>query len=190
MNKVKMSSRIRSLTYKLRSNKAFTIAEALVATIIMLLVTTIVVAGIPAAIRAYDNVVLTANAEVLLSTSMSVLKNEIGAAKRISVREDGTTIDYYNEGRGSMSQIYTENNGKIMLQRYAVGGDTLGQGYDDARPLVSDEASDKDKGLYVTFESAVYNDGVVQFKTIAVHKNNGDITSASRDTYSVRVITE
>ena len=62
---------------KLRQTAAFTLAEALVATIIMLLVTSIMVAGIPAAIRAYDKVVIASNAEVLMSTAMAELRNAL-----------------------------------------------------------------------------------------------------------------
>ena len=54
---------------KLRSNKGFTLAETLLAVLILLLVSTIVATGIPAARNAYEKVVEASNAQAVLATA-------------------------------------------------------------------------------------------------------------------------
>ena len=54
----------------------FTLAETLLAVLILLMVSSIVAAGIPSARRAYEKVVLASNAEVLLSTTITTLRHE------------------------------------------------------------------------------------------------------------------
>lgn len=197
---------------KLRQNAAFTLAEALVATIIMLLVTSIMVAGIPAAIRAYDKVVIASNAEVLMSTAMAEIRNELTTARDISVT-DGNEISFYNERAGFTSKIYcaqsadTEDDESvrdIMYQRYYAsgGGDdsmiddayTEGGsgGSTDAETIVSEAASDKNHGLHVEYGSVSYvpGSGYVKFEDIKVKRKDGSDTRAYRDEYLVRVITD
>lgn len=186
------------LKLKIKSTKAFTIAEALVATIIMLLVSIIMVTGIPAAIRAYDNVVTAANAEVLLSTTMSALRNELCTAKNVEVNDNNTAINYYNVGFGTQSEISratgagsSEKEGTIMYRRYAPET-IIEDAYKDsgaAKRLISKEASDKEKDLYITFEKVYYDDGIVTFTNLTVKKDGND-TPASRAVYSIRVLCE
>lgn len=187
------------LMIRIKSTKAFTIAEALIATIIMLLVTVIMVTGIPAAIRAYDNVVIAANSEVLLSTTMSALRNELCTAKDVKVNGTKTAISYYNVGFGTQSEISraesgdgsSESAGTIMYRRYAQ--DTvIDDAYSEtgqAKRLISKAASDKEKDLYITFKNVDYNDGIVTFTDLIVKKDGND-TPASRDSYSIRVLCE
>ncbi|MBQ6151620.1 MAG: hypothetical protein IJJ03_08210 [Mogibacterium sp.] len=197
---------------KLRQTAAFTLAEALVATIIMLLVTSIMVAGIPAAIRAYDNVVVASNAEVLMSTAMSELRNELTTARDISV--DNNEVTFYNERAGFTSRIYCEQSAEpddddsvrdIMYQRYYSSGggggdDSLiddvytGTGSDStaAEKLISDAASDKKNKLHVEYESVSYEpgSGYIKFENIKVKRKNGSDTKAFRDEYLIRVISD
>lgn len=212
-----MKRRSNTIINKIRSNAAFTLAEALVAIIILLLVSGIVAAGIPAAARAYDNVVVAANSEMLLSTAMSELRNELGTAKEIStsvlVREDGVDkekkITYYNESAGSFSAItiYNEKENKnyddIQYQRYAADGFIIkpeevkagganSDGYGISEKLISDLASDKDKGLHVIYDAVSYDPdkGIVTFTGLKVLRNNGSETPVKRDKYLIRVITD
>lgn len=192
---------------KLRQTSAFTLAEALVATIIMLLVTSIMVAGIPAAIRAYDNVVIASNAEVLMSTAMAELRNELSTARDISVSDN--EIVFYNENAGFTSKIYCAKPASggdvkdIMYQRYyaAAGNnneDSLidpytgpGEGT-DADKLVSEAASDKRHKLHVQYEGVSYDpaDGYIKFTNIKVTRKDGTDTKAVRPEYLIRVITD
>ena len=62
---------MKNLKRRLRSKKGFTLAEVFIALLIMLMVSAVVAAGIPAASKAYDKTVTAANAQTLLSTTLS-----------------------------------------------------------------------------------------------------------------------
>ena len=62
-----------------RGRSGFTIAETLVAVLILLMVSSVVAAGIPAAKSAFEKVVVGANAEILLSTSVASLRDQLAA---------------------------------------------------------------------------------------------------------------
>ena len=172
---------------KLRSGKGFSIAEALVAVLILLLVSGVVAAGIPAAGRAYDNVVQVSNAEVLLSTSMSALRNELGMAKDIEV--NGNAVDYYNEGFATKSKLNIADNEGIMYQRYAADEIIGNKGGEPVR-LVSEKTSGDN--LIVTYDSVTHDtdNNVIVFNGLVVKKqsNNQNLTKP-RD-FSIRVLTE
>ena len=175
---------------RIKERAAFTLGEALVAVLILLLASSIVAAGIPAAIRAYDNVVIASNAEVLLSTAMSSLRNELSMAKDIKVLSDGKTITYYSQASDSKSKIYigtdSDSNGKdnIMYQKYAGEEST-----DDSR-LVSREASDKNKDLHVVYSGAEYENGLVKITGLKVIRKDGSDTPAQAGDYEIRVIAD
>lgn len=174
---------------KLKSKRGFTLAETLLAVLILLMVSTILASGVPAAKNAYEKVVLASNAEVLLSTTVSALRNELGTAK--DIERNGTTLTYYNEARGSTSKIYkyvgTEDvSGVIMIQRYAKTGDI---GVDSAAVrLISKTASTED--LYVTYEGVAYANGIVTFTNLSVNRESGRTGLANRPFLSIRVISD
>lgn len=172
---------------RIKSRAAFTLAEALVATLIMLMVSSVMVAGIPAARRAYENVVKVSNAELLMSTTISALRNELGMASNIEIQSD-YSITYYNSTYGTMSKILKHTvasdatndpdpAGTIMLQRNAganvdgIGGDdiTIPEGdaekYEPKR-LVSKAASNED--LYVTYDTVLITGNVITFVDLQV----------------------
>ena len=183
---------------KIRSRRAFSIAEVLVAMLILLMVSSIVAAGIPAARSAYENVVITSNAEVLLSTTISALRNELGTAKDIENSDNQKSLKYYNEAYGTVSQISVDSTtGRIMLKMNAgtmFGGtesvDALGVSGGSEIQLVSDSASNKN--LYATFSTISYDDntGIVTITGIKIKRqdDNSAMPYAERETVSIRVI--
>ena len=187
-NRKVKTERKKTIINKLRDSGAFTLAEALVATIILLLVSVIMITGIPAAINAYNNVVIASNSEALLST-MSALRNELATAKDIRVESD-QEISYYNPAISARSKIRCSGT-DIMLQRYAVD-ETLGnEGSDEVR-LVSEAASDKDKQLHIVFDEVQYDSdsGVVTFSSLNVNRKDNTPTNTGAPVYSIRVISE
>ena len=164
---------------KISDRRGFTLAETLVAILILLMVSVIVATGVPAAKSAYEKVVLASNAEVLLSTTMSSLRNELGTASDI-VRGDDNSLTYYNGTRGATSKIYKADStpGVIMIQRYVNAGDPV--------RLVSEKASTAD--LYVTYGSVSYTNGIITFNNLSVNRESGSTGIAKRNTYSIRVI--
>lgn len=181
------------LKNKIKGKSGFTLAETLLAVLIMLMVSAIVVAGIPAAKNAYENVVLGSNADVLLSTAISSLRNELGIAKNIKV--NGNEIQYYNEARGAISKIRLGNDpsnssisNTILLQRYAKeeGDDGIGINGPEERLVSGIASTDK---LYVTYRSVVNNvetNGTIDFSDVAVKRD--DSVLAQCPSLSIRVI--
>ncbi len=171
---------------KLHNRKGFTLAETLLAVLILLMVSQIVATGIPVAKNAYEKVVLASNAEVLLSTAVTVLRNELGTASKIDT-PDQKTITYFNADRGSMAKIGVEEDGSVKLHRYyySVDGIVTDSG---AEPLISKERATAD--LYVTFDTVSYDSDnkVVTFTKVSVCRESGTRNLAVRDTLSIRVM--
>lgn len=185
---------------KLKLSSGFTLAETLLAVLILLMVSVIMTTGIPAAKNAYEKVVMASNAEVLLSTTISSLRNELGAAK-ISTPVENDYVSYYSGAAsydaaskhyvtsGTQSMIcLNENftgdyavyksaadpNKCIMIQRYAPLGNIYYspemQAQMKATRLVSKAASNKN--LYVTYDSVAYANGILTFTGLKVCRNS------------------
>ena len=90
---------------KRNSRAGFTLAETLMAVLIMLLVSGIVAAGIPAAKNAYEKVVLASNAEVMLTTAESALRDELGTAWNVEPVSNSTSITYFSADTGMRSKL-------------------------------------------------------------------------------------
>ena len=86
---------------KKRAEAGFSMAETLVALIIILLVSSIIAAGMPAAQKAFYNVRESANAQMLLSTTLTELRNELTTASNIQ-NKDGV-LTYINPVNGDSS---------------------------------------------------------------------------------------
>ncbi len=156
------------LKRKCGNRAGFTLAETLLAVLILLLVSVIVATGIPVAKNAYEKVVLGANAQVLLSTTISALRDELGFARNPVVEADSVTITYYNAETGIKSQIAKDGDGKIVLKRAKGTMATM-----DPRPLVSDAAATGD--LYATYTGVAYSGGCVQFTGLRVCRKDSDV---------------
>ena len=161
---------------KLKERAGFTLAEMLLATLILLLVSSIVVAGIPAAKNAYEKVVLGSNAQILLSTTAAALRDELGTAW--DVKTDGTEeLLYFSADTGAVSSLYIDGK-MIMLQEFAGMEDIDSSMHTGtARPLVSEAAATSD--LYVTYDSVSYDDsGIVIFSGLKVCRSSNDAVIA------------
>ena len=91
---------------KLKRESGFTLAETLMAVLILLMVSAVVATGIPAAANAYNKAVDAANAHVLLSTMVTALRDELGMAKEVEV--DGTTMsDIQSDSRSSNQIVFS-----------------------------------------------------------------------------------
>lgn len=195
---------------KLKGRGGFSLAEMLLATLILLLVATIMTTGIPAAKTAYEKVVLGSNAQVLLSTAVNALRDELGTAWDVTPSADNS-ITYFSANTGTKSVIRLQSPKKadgtdesfetIYRQEFApetadtndiIFGTKLssdGSRYgNDAVPLISGEASTAD--LYVTYESVSHDAGVVTFNNLSVCRksNNAEIVKVAA--LKIRVVSE
>lgn len=174
---------------RIKSTKAFTLAEALVAIIIVLLVTAIVAAGIPAAVRAYEKVVVVSNAELLLSNTTTALRNELGMARDVTV--DGKKVTYYNPMFDSFSQLNADGT-DIKYKRFAADGLILDTNAKTSPEVVfsSGRKTDTNNDLHITYDSVEYKDGIITFKDLKVTNKNGNDTGVTKSRYSIRVVPE
>ncbi len=172
------------------NKKGFSLAELLLAIAIMLLATAIVAAGIPAAANAYRKVVDVANAQMLLTTATTCLRDELDMATDVKITKSGntTTIDYY------------DTNGWYCVMESTVNGDnaqsiSVTKNYGPSESvnmlLVSDSAASKK--FIVAFSGASKNDNVITFNNIKVYKkSSADLTTVIPDVelveYKVRMI--
>ena len=166
---------------KLKKRGGFSLAETLVAILILLLVSAIVAAGVPVARNAYEKVVLSAKAQTLLSSAVSALRDELGTAWDVRVEDSkvktsGAWLTYYSSSTGARTKLY--------LGDYTVGGETfttilvqdnvqeVSIGTKDLgtpRQLVQDSNKGGMGALYVTCEGTIgYENGEVTFTDLKV----------------------
>lgn len=166
---------------KLKRRGGFSLAETLVAILILLLVSAIVAAGVPVARNAYEKVVLSANAQTLLSSAVSALRDELGTAWDVRVEDSATKpsgawLTYYSSATGARTKLY--------LGDYTVGGEPVNTilvqdnfqeisigtaGLGTPRQLVQDSDNVGAGALYATCDSTInYQNGAVTFKNLKV----------------------
>lgn len=172
-----------TLKQRLKSRAGFTLAETLLAVLILLLVSTIVATGIPVAKDAYQKVVVAANAQLLLSTTATALRDELGTAWDVKINSKttksgvGTTtieksVSYYSADTGARSELYADGTG-IRLREYSI---VPGINADDAtgklddRLLVSEEASDTKEKLIATYTDVEKSGDYIVFSGLSVKK--------------------
>ena len=174
---------------KLNQQNGFSLAEMLVAVLILLMVSAVVAGGVPAASNAYSKAVDAANAQVLLSTAATALRDELGTARNVSISDDKKTVRYYSADNGNYSELSLgEKDGRsvIMLTSYlgeevtnpdsdASGGSASATIYGTTEDtvqweLVSSAAITKKLGL--TYDSVSYDNGIITFTNLKVLKNS------------------
>lgn len=174
--------------HRLKSQAGFTLAETLLAVLILLLVSGIVATGVPVAKNVYEKTIVAANAHVLLSTTVSALKDELGTAWDVDVKPG--SITYFSADTGTKARLYLSDDKKtIMIQDYAeVDGLIITDGgIGTSHPLVSDKTATDD--LYVTFpvENITMTDkDAICINTIVVYKGSNPL--AKLDSLVIRPI--
>ena len=153
---------------KRRIVSGFTLTEMLVTLLILTLASTLLATGVPIAIDTYQKTVKSANAQMALSTTLTVLRTELGTSADVRVVEeaDGSKIYYLSE-EGYWASISNplEHDGTTyrgLEKQYYAGEPTtndlnsvagLGDAIEGMRyPLVSDSVVTKP--LHVSFSAA------------------------------------
>ena len=167
---------------KLRSQRGFTLAETLLAVLILLLVSVIVATGMPAAKNAYEKVVVASNAQALLSTAATSLRNELGTAWNVIIDDNaaktnagtaGSSVTYNSANTGGLSKI--DKDADIVSVFNVVDGNFFNNNEDSSlsemqsRSLVSEKTGSGDSSgkLKVTYESVLYKDDCVVFSKLS-----------------------
>lgn len=191
-----------------RRKSGFSLSETLIAILILLMVSAIVAGAIPTASNVYIKTVDAANAQLLLSTTITKLRDEFSTAKRV-VSYSASTIEFFNEHgarkivvvakassypegiNGPGVWVYPENTDATSDATY--GAPTYGSPY----RLVSQQAATSD--MYVSLEFTGVSDGVITIGSdqegstakIQVKKENtGNSVLAEQKKFSVRITGE
>ena len=141
---------------------AFTLAETLLAVMLLLIVSALMAQGVPLALNVYKKVTLAANANTLVSTTMTELRDKLAFSEYIEIV--GNTISFTGNNGRSYSLAYTEDEEGIYLK------DTTNDGYSDSRLLVSDPAAAKE--LYAYSETVELDGDVLKFSGLGVYRKN------------------
>lgn len=180
------------LRQKLKSQMGFTLAETLLAVLILLLVSTIVANGIPAATKAYQKTVLAANAQSLMSTTVAALRDELGTAWDVTVA--GNEITYYSADTGNRTTLKKDGTGAIIITEYIStdGLNVNATSTGNERQLTPKETLTQD--LTITYDTvtdqSTDDSKVVVFKGLKVTpKGDSEQVIAQMDSLTIRVIT-
>ncbi len=182
---------MRSILKKLKKGKAgFSLAETLIAILILLMVSAIVAGAMPAAASAYQKTVDAANAQILLSTAMTVLRDELATATDISV-VNTTKIEYKSGNTGNKSKIESniEETGigiQISSYPYMTKNDDNEdvEVYRNVRQIVSEKAATKGMVLSCTFSKG--SSGEIVVTDLTVKKDEKEL--AKRSSFTIRPI--
>ena len=170
-----MSCRVRAHT---RSQQGFSVAELLVTTIILLLASIIMAAGVPAAFTAYRNVMDASNAQLLLATTTVRLRDELSVADPAAFVMEPDTYKCADTEAVIRS---LETQCKTTIASDSTKGITIKREYQDApgssyeqaspeKPLVAQKAgmgAGANTGMIATCEFG-YEDGVITVKNLKV----------------------
>lgn len=184
---------ISKIKNKIFNGSGMTVLETLMSMFILMMVTAVVAAGIPAAVQAYSKVLDSANAQLLISTAMTKLRDQLEAADEIVVSQE---LDDDDNPFGELTIItYKTNNGKSRIyldsESHAV---RLWEYIDNSavadktnRLLVSRKASNDN--LYLTYTS-ISNDAskTITFHGLVVKKDDTDQILAGPLDYSIKLL--
>ena len=97
-----------ALRRKLKEKAGFTLAELLMAVLILLMVSSIVAMGIPVAVNAYYKVVDASNAQILLSTTITRLRSELAYVTAVKTDSSNAVLNFTN---GYKLEMFCDDEG-------------------------------------------------------------------------------
>lgn len=182
---------MKNTTQKLKKSAGFTLAETLITVLILLMVSSVVAGGVPAAANAYRKAVDAANAHVLMSTTVNALRSELSTAWGVSAN-NGELI-YYSARTGAKTKIYNTDS-TIMVQDYLEYGESQSQSENtdntDDRLQHSLVVRSGEKDLdqfHVQFKSVKVEDDIITFESLGVYRGEEETPLQSMN-LSIRVL--
>ncbi len=189
-----------SCKYVRTDRRGFTLTEMLVTLLILTLASTLMATGIPAAIDTYQKVVKTSNAQLALSTTLSILRSELGLATKVEIKgdEENAKIYYYSSGEGCWAWIGNDSSETAshrgLVKQYLKGMPTpttpvealVADG--PSAPLVSNEAVTDTLKVSLKDASKVDAQDVVGVKIDVVDRAGNKLASVGDDS-DYRILT-
>ena len=172
---------LKQFTNKIKNISGFSLAETLMAVLILLMVSAVVAGGIPSAANAMKKIIDGSNAQSLLSITMTRLRAELSLASAdgIEISADGKSITYVS-GLGRKSRIYMHDDGIHINEDVNVTPSR----YDHL--LVSEAAANKNLRALCVF--AYDGNGLITVSNLNVFKAGSEAQLASIPEYSIKVI--
>ena len=166
-----------------RAAAGFSLAETLMAVLILLLVSAVVAAGMPMARSAYENAVDAANAHTLLSTTVTMLRSELCQAQYISgggTNDAGESVPirYRSARTGTTATLSNDASLGVKITDYADATAAV------ERPLVTTQAATK--RLRTEIGGISYADGVYTVTGLCVKR--GSTVISSLDTLTINTV--
>ena len=185
---------MKNTTRKLKKSAGFTLAETLITVLILLMVSSVVAGGVPAAANAYRKAVDAANAHVLMSTTVNALRSELSTAWGVSA--NNSELIYYSARTGARTKLYngTGDQKTIMVQDYLrYDSDSESQQQEDADSdllkhslVVRSGEKELDKFQVRYANVSVAND-IITFETLGVYRGKEETPLQSMN-LSIRVL--
>ncbi len=168
-----------------KDRKGFTIGEMMMAVMILVIITGLVAGGLPLAGRVYKQVVDSANAQLLLGSTMTLLRDELETATGVPRAEDrkNNEIQYTSTSTGYTTIFWTTEKADdgICIAPYQTDG-YAGTTYN--RPLVSRAGANRN--LHTEFTSWSYADGVFTITGLVVKRGDTVLAGKETDTLYIR----
>lgn len=166
-----------------KDRRGFTIGEMMMAVMILVIITGLVAGGLPLAGRVYKQVVDSANAQLLLGSTMTLLRDELETAKSVPTPSGTNQIQYTSTSTGYATISWTTDDG-ICIAPYQQDNYTYLSGTDYTRPLVSRAGANKN--LHTEFISWSYADGVFTITGLVVKRGDTILAGKETDTLYIR----
>ncbi len=169
-----------------KDRRGFTIGEMMMAVLILVIITGLVAGGLPLAGRVYKQVVDSANAQLLLGSTMTLLRDELETAKSVPAQDETNQIhqiQYTSTSTGYTTIFWTTEKADdgICIAPYQTDG-YAGTTYN--RPLVSRAGANRN--LHTEFTSWSYADGVFTITGLVVKRGDTILAGKETDTLYIR----
>ncbi len=174
---------------KLNNKKGFTLTETLSTLVIMSLVGIMVTAGIVTAVGVYKEVTEYANAQVLMTNTITLLNDTLIYADPITVEPHETSsISFEDTATKKLITISAENSGESKKGICISYGENNSDGkYKDKEPLIN-YVSNSDINVYTDWQIMPTSDGKAFIINLLVRGKSGDKEIARIDNYRIETI--
>lgn len=139
------------LLHKLNNRRGFSLTEMLATVLIMGFVGIIITTGAATVQRVYRKVVAHANAQTALTTTITLMKDQLAFADPESITGSGTTISFQNLNSGEQKITLNPGTANRGFTLTYTAGDGTGTASMTTLPLLSDSAITSD--LCVCFDT-------------------------------------
>ena len=146
--------------------------ETIVAMLLVVLMSGMMVTGIRLAVKVYTTTVDKANAQVLLTTTETILRNELSSAKKITVRDDKKAVTYQNSVTGQKWEISSPDTDILKIQN----------GKTDEKRLIAETTGTKN--LHISFDKIELSTDRRYITVSGLRVTKGTQTLAGSETYT------